>query len=274
MQRQEAGPAVVLYPPIDDDDREEVGIASRASALSDVSRSNSSFFYPNGQGSLADDDDIVSSDCRRRRDGEGSAAPAPPVPTQGARSRSAGVVRSESIEAGGSHQKAKSGGSGAAACARHMSHDLATKFEALKRRKANGDAIEDCHVALAEEALGMASAEIARMQRACAELEGRLGADPQPPPLPPPQQRRHVRNPDGGRDPGRRGAARRQDADNNEEEFPVLLPRVVVITSSDHSRSSSLDANDVDPDLDDHLLEFDDSNQDDDPAGSGSGCVP
>jgi hypothetical protein len=181
------------------------------------------------------------------------------------------VVRSESIEAGGSQRKAKSGGG--AAAARHMSHDLATKFEALKRRKANGDAIEDSHVALAEEALGMASAEIARMQRACAELEGRLGADPQPP-LPPPQRR--VRNPDGGRDPGRRGAARRQDADNNEEEFPVLLPRVVVITSSDHSRSSSLDANDVGPDLDDHLHEFDDSNQDDDddPSGRGSGCVP
>jgi hypothetical protein len=182
------------------------------------------------------------------------------------------VVRSESIEAGGSHQKSKSGDRGAGA-ARHMSHDLATKFEALKRRKANGDAIEDCHVALAEEALGMASAEIARMQRACAELEGRLGADPQPP-LPAPPQRR-VRNPDDGRDRGRRGAARRQDADNNEEEFPVLLPRVVVITSSDHSRSSSLDANDVGPDLDDHLHhECDHSNQGDDPSGRGSGSDP
>lgn len=263
MQRQEAGPSVVLYPPIDDD---EDDLSSGESASSDLSSRRS--ICSNREGALAHDD-ITSSDRRRRRDGEESAAPAPPVLTEVTKSRS-GVVQSASLEAaGGSNQRTEPGDG----VARYMSQDLATKFEALKRRKANGDAIQECHVAIAEEALGMASAEIARMQRACAELEGRLGGDPhQPQPLPAPPQRR-IRNPDG-RDPGPR-AGRRPHGDNNEEGFPVQLPRVIVVTSSEHSRSSSLDANDVGPDLDDHLHDLlDHGNHGDDPSGRESRSDP
>jgi hypothetical protein len=264
MQRQEAGPAVVLYPPIDDDDNNnnEVAtddVATRASPSCFRSRHSSCF--ANGEGSFAGDG-VLSPDRRRRRLGDGEEFA---VSTA---SRSGGALP-EPIGAGGNIETTV----GTGAAARHMSRDLATKFEALKRRKANGDAIQDCHVALAEEALGMASAEIERMQRACAELEGRLiGGDPEQQlqqPLPIQQQQLpqgRVRNPNG-RNPGRR-ASRQRDADNNDDdEFPLLLPRVVIVTSSEHSRSSSLDANDVGPYLD-PLHDMDPGNQDgdDDPS--------
>jgi hypothetical protein len=258
MQRQEAGPAVVLYPPIDDDNNNEVATDEVENRASPSCLSSHSSCFANGEGPFAGDG-VLSPDRRRRRLGGGEEFA---VSTA---SRSGGALP-DPIGAGDIIETKV----GKGAASRHMSRDLATKFEALKRRKANGDAIQDCHVALAEEALGMASAEIDRMQRACAELEGRLtGRDPeqQEQPLPIQQQlpQGRIRNPNG-RNPGRR-EARQRDADNHDDdEFPLLLPRVVVV-SSEHSRSSSLDANDVGPYLD-LLHDMDPSNQDgdDDPS--------